>query len=236
MAVAIDFAGLHSVVASEIQRALEDARTGGIEVTSVRIRMTQPDPTGGDDDGLILDDRALQAGQPWDLVLDLAPGRSTTPRFTSFGEAPKPIVRRESALAYFGPRPVSVLKGISSGWSRRLAGFGIRRIVELARLQPEALEKIYAKARSVRVLEFQAKARLLEAEIPIFDPSRADRSRLGQLVGDSPETLRAHIGSAAIGTSESIALADLLATLTICIDDVLLDRTTLGELRKAGAA
>ncbi len=93
------------------------------------------------------------------------------------------------------------------------------------------LDELVSSTGSKYALELRFKARLLDAVIPEVPASPADSYSLSQLVSKSAEELRKLIGPHRFSSTASEALSMLLSMLYTTIDDRILARMTLQDVR-----
>lgn len=235
---AADLAELVGLVAREVdegRRAAAElaARTGGLQVAAVRVKLGRAASPPGEDPppGPLPPGRYPPAQDGWEVEVDLRAGAGPRARVRDGGWDPVP--RPPSLLDVFGDQPVAAVKGAGPAWSKRLGAAGVATVGDLAAAPAADIARLVRRSRSRRPLELHVKARLLEVAAPWLPPSPADEQPLWDLAGAAPAELRRLIGRSA--TRDADRLAALLARLVTALDAAVLRSATLADVRGAGA-
>jgi hypothetical protein len=102
-----------------------------------------------------------------DLTFD--PRSGTTQGTITDGTTSEPIIDHGVAAGLFDAFPITAIQGIGRVWQKKLNSTGISTIGALATLDRKALLTLCRDTKSHRPVEFQAKAKLSQSELPLAE-------------------------------------------------------------------
>jgi len=211
-----------------------------LEVESLRVRLGQaPDaeaPTETPSESWLSSETYGAAGRTWLVQIDYhmnAQGNAITI------EPPValPVAQRCTAAKLFAPLPVEAIKGINVTWAKRLAAVGVTTIGQLSDMSDEVLQELQHGNRSPMPLELRTKARLLGSELPgssllAHKATHAETLSLLILAGYTSTAVQKVLG-APFSALASRSLSAYLGLLVTVLDNKVLQKLTLGDLRAA---
>jgi hypothetical protein len=210
-----------------VKRSHPNVRVNAVTLNIGQTRQALETPADTQDAGpLILSDRYPGSEAGWQLQLELGEKQAAT-----VAGVKRPLAGRTDATALdlVAWEPLSVIDGISTGWSRLLAGFNINQVIDLARIEAPLLQEIIAETNSLHIRKLRQKVLLLKIPVPPLPFSDFGEKPLYDLlrlpVADVQQSF-----SRTVTQNEITALFELLDILNIVIDSDVLRKISLHQL------
>ena len=201
-------------------------RSVSINIGQTEQDFTDPKENGETGSKLLLSDRYPGSEKGWQLQLELGERPVAT-----FAGVERPLASRTAAtvLDLIRDRPLTVIDGISTRWSRFFANFGITRLIHLARLEEPKLREIIAESNSLLVREFRQKVLLLKLPLPALPSSGLGDKSLHELLRLPMREVQENF-SRPVTRSEVAAFFEVLDILNVVIDSRFLRKIPFHEL------
>lgn len=124
--------------------------------------------------------------------------------------------------------PVISIDGVGTKYSDILKNQGVEKIADLVKVDP--LTPI-GRIPMIKLREFRAKARIvLQTEINLLPYTKLQKWNISRVLKEKPENLVDKIGDPDVTKKMVTSLQEKLAILQVALDDVQLQKITIGDL------
>ena len=196
----------------------------GIGLKSIRVRIGEPPSEENPDD---IDNYLIPPEYGWMVDMTFDP-------LADYGTASVNEERIDFTFigGLFNKCKVDAIQGIGSVWEKRLKDYNISTIEELAKADHFVIAKLCSRYKNHRPVEFQMKAHLAQAEVPVIDQFKSYSQTIYQ-IGIADMTFLAGQFNPPVPFTMVKQLSDFCRLMITILRDNILQKTKISTLLSA---